>query len=128
MVGVLLCSPCSVKDPAKSLPFYQGLLGLVQLCKRDFSDFSLIFLACPDSLPAGFVPAVDDDAAMESTKTIPGAVVELTQYGTVIGCALCVLWVLGYFDIARCVCACSVLACVCVPLRCCVWVSVSVRV
>ncbi len=68
-----------VKDPVRALGFYQGLFGLVQLCRRDFSDFSLYFLAGKDSLPAGFSPAESPDAAMDSTKTIPGAIVELTQ-------------------------------------------------
>jgi catechol 2,3-dioxygenase-like lactoylglutathione lyase family enzyme len=146
-----------VKDAPRSLAFYESL-GLKLLCKRDFSDFSLFFLAgaegavgqgrrvlvcarcgwmhtcrsvprsvcsvhgrrchpagpfpwpawCPclqtlccvlpaclaclaclpasllwsdpHSLPSGDLPAIDTDAAMELTKSIPGAIVELVRW------------------------------------------------
>jgi len=72
-----------VKDPVRTLEFYKNALGLVQMCKRDFSDFSLIFLACTQSLPAGFIAKADPEGAMDDTKRIPGAILELTHnHGT----------------------------------------------
>ncbi|PKI82964.1 lactoylglutathione lyase [Malassezia vespertilionis] len=36
-----------VKDPEKSLAFYQNVLGMDLIHKSDFDDFSLFFLAYP---------------------------------------------------------------------------------
>lgn len=72
-----------VKDPAKSIAFYSGLLGMSVLCERHFegAKFSLYFLA---TLPAGVeLPDPSTPEAMEITKTIKSAVVELTHnHGT----------------------------------------------
>lgn len=47
---VFPCVNCSAKDPVKTLSFYCDLLNMRCLARKDFSDFSLFFLA---SLPEG---------------------------------------------------------------------------
>lgn len=72
-----------VKDPSKSIAFYSGVLGMSVICERHFPDakFSLYFLA---TLPAGQdLPDPSTPEAMEYTKTIRSAVIELTHnHGT----------------------------------------------
>lgn len=74
-----------VKNPEPTLQYYREKLGLVLLCTRHFSEaaFSLYFLCDPRSIPEGTVVPEDSDAGMELSKSITGAVVELTHnHGT----------------------------------------------
>jgi len=42
-----------VKDPAKTLPFYKDIMGMTLVGEKQFSDFSLFFLA---TIPKGVTP------------------------------------------------------------------------
>ncbi|KAG5184625.1 Lactoylglutathione lyase, related [Tribonema minus] len=70
-----------VKDPAKSIAFYTGHLGMRLISARHFSDFSLFFLA---SLSPGDAPLPPFGAERDAVlKNAWGPVLELTHnHGT----------------------------------------------
>lgn len=73
-----------IKDPTKSLAFYQDVLGMTLLQKRSFPDakFDLYFLAKLSDDELKNLPPADSDARSEYTFSQRG-ILELTHnYGT----------------------------------------------
>lgn len=73
-----------IKDPAKSLPFYQDVMGLTLVDKYDFEEmgFSLYFM---QSLPEGekYTLTPGSDEAHKYLWSMKGVTIELTHnYGT----------------------------------------------
>ena len=71
-----------VKDPKKSLDFYQNVLGMTLISTRHFSDFSLYFLASFSPEEIATIPTSEDDR-FEFLKSLHNPVLELTHnHGT----------------------------------------------
>jgi lactoylglutathione lyase len=77
-----------VKDPVKSLRFYQDLLGMTLIRRAHYGvgtdwGFSLFFLAHMSEEEASRLPDPESDEAAEVMKNMFGPVIELTHnHGT----------------------------------------------
>lgn len=71
-----------IKDPKKSIPFYEAL-GMTVLCEKHFKDFSLFFLASSCGDDGVDYSKLTEEEARIATGTRFGPVLELTHnHGT----------------------------------------------
>lgn len=71
-----------IKDPKKSIPFYEAL-GMTVVCEKHFKDFSLYFLASSCGDDGVDYSKLTDEEAVEATGSRFGPVLELTHnHGT----------------------------------------------